>query len=143
MQQQINRLSIVTPTQNIPTFYSTPSLATLQALPYTVGQLRGLNSIVPAYLNAGFTSTITAYLPQGYTQYNGLSFQLNRCFNNGLQYQLAYTWSHNIDNSTAEVASTYLTPRRAQDFQNIAGEKTSSVLDHRHRLTVSAVYDAP
>jgi hypothetical protein len=42
----------------------------------------------------------------------------------------------------AEVASTYLTPCRAQDFQNIAGKKASSVLDRRHRLTFSVVYES-
>jgi hypothetical protein len=68
---------------------------------------------------------------------------LNRRFSNGLQYQFAYTWSHNLDNSTAEVASTYLTPRRAEDFQNLNREWASSALDRRHRVTLSLIYDAP
>jgi hypothetical protein len=142
-QQQINILAPVTATQNIPTFMSAPSLATLAALPYSLGQLRANSNIIPAYANAGFSSTITAYTPQGYSSYNGLSAQLNRRFSNGLQYQFAYTWSHNIDNSTAEVASTYLTPRRAENFQNLTAEKASSALDHRHRITLSLIYDAP
>jgi hypothetical protein len=142
-QQQLNRFAPVTATQNIPTFMSAPSAATLAALPYTVGQLRGINTIIPAYANAGFSSTITAYTPQGYSNYNGLSVQLNRRFSNGLQYQFAYTWSHNLDNSTAEVASTYLTPRRAEDFQNLNREWASSALDRRHRVTLSLIYDAP
>ena len=142
-QQQLNRFSPVTATQNIPTFMSAPSAATLASLPLTLGQLRSINTITPAYLNAGFTSTITAYTPQGYSNYNGLSVQLNRRFSHGLQYQFAYTWSHNLDNSTAEVASTYLTPRRAEDFQNLRSEWGSSALDRRHRLTLSLIYDAP
>ena len=142
-QQQLNRQSPLTATVNIPTFMSAPSAATLAALPYTVGQIRNLGSLVPAYANAGFSSTITGYTYQGYSQYNSLAVQLNRRFANGLQYQAAYTWSHLIDNSTAEVASTYLTPRRAQDFFNLAAEKASSALDHRQRFTLSLVYDAP
>ncbi len=108
-----------------------------------MGDLRAIGSLVPAFANAGFTSAITGYTYQGYSQYNSLAFQLNRRFANGLQYQAAYTWSHLIDNSTAEVASTYLTPRRAQDFFNLAAEKGSSALDHRQRFTLSLVYDAP
>jgi hypothetical protein len=102
-----------------------------------------MGDAIPAFQNAGFTNTITAYEPEGYSQYNGLQAQLNRRFSNGLQYQLAYTWSHAIDNSTAEVASTYLTPRRAQDFLNLSAEKASSALDHRQRFTAAIVYDAP
>ncbi len=142
-QEQLNRQSPVTASQYIPTFFSTPSAATLAALPLNVGQLRTIGSLVPAYAAAGFTSTITSYLPTGWSFYNGLSAQLTRRFSNGLQFQGAYTWSHNIDNSTAEVASTYLTPRRAQDFTNLRVEKASSALDRRQRFTLALLYDVP
>ena len=36
-----------------------------------------------------------------------------------------------------------LTPRRPQDFNNITAEKSTSALDHRNRLTYTAVYDVP
>ncbi|HLI83646.1 MAG TPA: carboxypeptidase regulatory-like domain-containing protein [Bryobacteraceae bacterium] len=151
VQEQLNRISDVTPSNSIPTFLSVPSLATLSSLSLTEGALRtaaipcsgctvGLD---PIYAAAGFTNTITSYEPLGYSEYNGLSAQLNRRFARGLQYQVAYTWSHLIDNSTAEVASTYLTPRRAQDFRDLASEKASSALDRRQRLTAAIVYDAP
>ncbi len=143
LQTQLNRQSPVTATQNIPTFLSAPSAATLAALPITVGNLQAIGSAVPAYQAAGFTNTITSYQPSGYSQYNGLAVQLNRRFTNGLQFQGSYTWSHNIDNSTAEVAATYLTPRRPQDFFNLSADKASSALDHRHRISLSMVYDAP
>jgi hypothetical protein len=143
LQTQLDRVSPVTPTQNIPTFMSAPSAATLASLPLTVGNLRAIGSLDPAYAAAGFASTITAYMPLGYTQYNGLSVQANRRFSRGLQFQGAYTWSHLIDNSTAEVASTYLTPRRPADFRNLAADKASSALDRRQRFTFTVVYDAP
>jgi hypothetical protein len=72
-----------------------------------------------------------------------LALQLNRRFSNGLQYVLAYTWSHTIDNSTAEFNTTSLTPRRAQDFFNLTADKASSALDHRHRISLSLIYDVP
>ncbi len=31
----------------------------------------------------------------------------------------AYTWSHLFDDTTAEVFSAVLSPRRVQDFQNL------------------------
>lgn len=142
LQEQLDRQSAVTAARNIPTFMSAPSAATLASLPLTVGQLRP-GDIVPAYADAGFTGTITSYQPTGYSQYNGLQTSLKRRFANGLLYQVAYTWSHDIDNSTAEVASTYLTPRRPQNTFDLAAEKASSALDHRQRLTVSTIYDAP
>jgi hypothetical protein len=142
-QEQLNRQSPVTATQNIPTFLSAPSAATLAALPLTLGQLRAIGDQVPLYANAGFTAPITSFTPQGYSNYNALTVNLRKRLTNGLQYQAAYTWSHLIDNSTAEVASTFLTPRRAEDFFNLGAEKASSALDHRHRFTLSLLYDAP
>ena len=142
-QQQLNRQSPVTATQNIPTFLSTPSAATLSALPLNLGQLRAIGDQVPLYANAGFTAPITAFTPQGYSDYNALTVNLKKRLSKGLQYQAAYTWSHLIDNSTAEVASTFLTPRRAEDFFNLANEKASSALDRRQRFTLSLLYDAP
>jgi hypothetical protein len=142
-QNQLNKYSNVTATQNIPTYLSAPSAATLASLPYTVGAIRNLGNTVPAYAAAGFTNLITSYQPQGSSTYNGLDLQLSRRFSSGLQFLAAYTWSHNLDNSTSEFATTYLTPRRAQDSQNLTPEWGNSALDHRHRFTFSAIYDAP
>ncbi len=53
----------------------------------------------------------------------------------------AYTWSHGFDDSTATNFSTILSPRRAQDFQNLRAEWASSALDRRHRFTFTPIYD--
>jgi hypothetical protein len=99
---------------------------------------------VPAYANAGFDSArIVSFQPYGQSIYHGLQAQLSRNFNNGLQFQLAYTWSHAEDNSTADVFSTILTPRRPQDFQNFANDMSTSALDRRHRFTAQVIYDLP
>jgi hypothetical protein len=142
-QEQLNRQSPITATQSLPTFLSAPSAATLAALPLTLGQLRSAGDEVPAFAASGFTAPITSFTPQGYSAYNGLTVNLRKRLTQGLQYQVAYTWSHLIDNSTAEVASTFLTPRRSQDFFNLGAEKASSALDRRQRLTLSLLYDAP
>ena len=97
----------------------------------------------PAWFNAGFFGAVTAYEPWGASTYHGLQTQVNRRFSNGLQFQVAYTWSHLIDNSTADFHSTDITPRRPQDFRNLGAERADSILDHPHRITIAAVYDAP
>ena len=61
-QEQLNRQSPVTATQNIPTFLSTPSAATLAGLPLNLGQLQAIGDQVPAYANAGFTASVTFVL---------------------------------------------------------------------------------
>jgi hypothetical protein len=96
----------------------------------------------PRFFNAGFFSPITAYVPWGASTYHGLQTQLNRRFSNGLQFQVAYTFSHMIDNSTADFFSTIIAPRRPQDFRNLPGERSNSILDHRHRLVIATIYDA-
>jgi hypothetical protein len=143
MQQQINRSSPVTAANEIPTFLNAPGTAALAGLNTTVGALRGMGNVLPQFGAAGFTSAITAWTPQGWSTYNGLALQLTRRFTRGLQTTAAYTWSHLIDNSTTEFGATYLTPRRAQDFQNLSADKGTSLLDRRQRLSITAIYDAP
>jgi hypothetical protein len=82
-------------------------------------------------------------MPYGQSVYHGLQTQVSRSLKNGLQFLGAWTWSHAIDNSTADVFSTVLTPRRAQDWNNFANDMTTSALDRRHRVTFEAIYNLP
>ncbi len=144
VQDRINRRTVITASHSLPTYLSAPDQATLDALPLTLKGLKKEGSFVPAYANAGFNgSNIVEFSPIGNSTYHGLATQLNRRFSDGLQFIAAYTWSHAIDDSTADFFTTVLTPRRPQDFQNIRAEKSSSALDHRQRLSFTAVYDAP
>ncbi len=146
VQEQIDRGPRVSSSQFLPTYLTAPSQATLDASTITLASLlanQGGSAILPAFKNAGFTSVITQFTPLGSSIYHGISLQVNRRFTNGLQFQGAYTFSHNIDNSTADFFSTLVTPRRGQDFQNINADRSNSALDHRNRLTFAAVYDVP
>ncbi len=104
---------------------------------------------MPAYYGAGFHpgpgghAKITAYMPYGNSVYHGWANQLTRRFNNGLQFIGSYTWSHAIDDSTADVFSTVTTPRRPEDSQNLRIDRSSSALDHRQRLSFQLLYDVP
>jgi hypothetical protein len=143
VQQQINVQPRVTSSLFLPTFLTAPSQATLDGLTTTLDQIEGQPRIIPAYSNAGFINGITSFQPFGQSIYHGLQTQLTRSFSNNLQMLVAYTWSHAFDNSTADVFSTLLTPRRPQDSQNFAADYSTSALDRRQRLSLETIYNVP
>ena len=147
-QTRENIYPLVSSTNYIPTYFSVPSLATLASEPKTLGQVKSY--IVPGgtagnpYNNLaayGSTGNLTGYNPEAYSSYNGLALQLTRRLSNGLSLLGAYTWSHSEDDATATNFSTYLTPRRAQDWQSLGTDWASSALDHRQRLTITPIYE--
>jgi len=144
-QNQINRSSLITPTNSLPLFYAAPSQAVLDQLKLTQAQLNTLkaNSANNTFLGAGFSSTITGYIPVGNSSYHGLALDLTKRFSRHSLFKAAYTFSHLIDDSTAEVNSTAMTPRRPQDFQNLTAERSNSAIDRRHRFTYTWLYDTP
>jgi hypothetical protein len=143
-QIQLNKQPKVTASNSLPTFFTAPDQATVDASTKSLADVEhGNSAVVPAFANAGFTSTITSYQPWASSTYHGLATQLTKRFSHGLQGVLAYTYSHNIDDATAEVFSTVLAPRRAQNGLNLSADRANSILDHRHRLTLTMIYDEP
>ena len=124
VQERLDEAPTVTAANSLPTYLSMPSQATLDGLTNTLSALTTAYNngafLQPAYLNAGFQSFITAYMPLGNSIYHGWANTLTRRFSNGLQLLASYTFSHAIDDSTADVFSTYLTPRRPEDSTNLA-----------------------
>ncbi len=154
VQDRLNVVPQVTATNFIPTFFTMPSLATLAGLTKTLGTTTTPGSVkgtIPAGATAklpynqlatlGFGQAIVGFNPVGNSRYNGLAIQMTKRYSKNFSYQLAYTFSHADDDSTATLFSTYFTPRRGQDFQNMAADWSNSALDHRHRLTISPTYD--
>ncbi|MGA3043828.1 MAG: carboxypeptidase regulatory-like domain-containing protein, partial [Bryobacteraceae bacterium] len=161
IQDRLDEQPVVNSTNALPLYMTAPSQATLNGLQN--GLVNTKNStgacvatvtclettydnggyIPAAYLNAGFQSFITAYMPWGSSIYHGWANTLTRRFSNGLQFIGAYTWSHAIDDSTADVHSTDLTPRRPEDNTNLALDRSDSALDHRQRFTLETLYDLP
>jgi len=142
-QNRLNRQSTVTSTNKLPMYFvaTTDNSTTSLTLPEV--KAAG-SSWVPAYVAAGFGSnSMVAFMPWSKSNYNGLAIQLNRRFVHGLLLDTAYTWSKNMDDATATAFSTYLTPRRSQDFRNVASDYSRSALDRTQRLTIAAVYDLP
>ncbi|PYS74475.1 MAG: TonB-dependent receptor [Acidobacteria bacterium] len=146
-QNRINRQAKVAPEDGragLPTFFTAPSQATLNALTLDLDQINARSNYVPAYEAAGFNgASVVAFLSNGNSTYHGGSFQVSKRFSSGFQMTSAYTFSHLIDDTTAEVFSTVLSPRRVEDFQNIRRERADSALDHRHRFVTSWIYEVP
>ncbi len=166
VQIRLNEQPTVNAANALPVYLSAPGQATLNALtnaydnagngangnacvsPTITNCLLNLYNnggfLKPSFLNAGFDGAfITAYEPWGNSIYHGWQNSLQRRFSNGLQFGAAYTWSHAIDDSTADVFSTYLTPRRPEDSTDLALDRSSSGLDHRQRFTLQGLYDLP
>jgi hypothetical protein len=72
-----------------------------------------------------------------------MAVEVTKRYSRNLLFKGAYTWSHALDDSAAEVNSTTLSPRRPQDFNNLRSEWASSLLDRRHRLTFTWLYETP
>jgi len=135
----------------LPTYTAAPSQATLDASPFNLNGILNYaypaqgttDGLVPKYDLAGFQNALTSFQPDGSSTYHGLAFQVTRRMSHGLQFVAAYTYSHLIDNSTADFHTTDITPRRQQDFTNLAIERANSALDHRQRFTLALLYDVP
>ena len=145
-QNRISNQARVSPESGrpgLPTFFTAPSQAQLDALGLTLDDIQARSNIMPAYAAAGFGPSVIAFLSNGNSSYHGASAQVTKRFSKGFQMTSAYTWSHLIDDTTAEVFSTVLSPRRVEDFQNLRRERANSALDHRHRFVTSWIYEVP
>jgi Carboxypeptidase regulatory-like domain len=125
----------------LPTFFTAPSQSQIDATTLTLAQIQARPNLVARYANAGFTNPVVAFLSDGNSTYHGASAALTHRFTQGYQISAAYTYSHLIDDTTAEVFSTILSPRRVEDFQNLSRERADSALDHRHRFVLSSLYE--
>ncbi|HBB89010.1 MAG TPA: TonB-dependent receptor [Blastocatellia bacterium] len=146
-QNRINRIGKVGAgigRSGLPTFLAAPTQAQLDALPLTLTAINARSNYVDRFANAGFNgASVVGFLSNGNSTYHAASGQLTRRFSNGFQMTAAYTWSHLIDDTTAEVFSTVLSPRRVEEFQNLTQDRADSALDRRHRFVTSVIYELP
>ena len=143
-QSQINVQPRVNAANQVPTFLTGGTSVISPVTANTLGKIQALSNIVPAFANVpggGFTSKITSYQPYSGSNYNALVANVTRTFTGGLQTNLSYTWSKTMDDATAEVFATTLTPRRPQNSQDVAADYSRSALDRTHRISLEAVYD--
>jgi hypothetical protein len=142
-QTRLNIVAPVTADRFLPTYLQQPGTTTLAGLPYSLKDLTGIPPIGQAWLPYFNQAPLTAFPFRGNSTYHGLAIDVTRRFARNLYLKGAYTWSHNIDDSTADLASTLLAPRRAEDYSNLRNERGTSFLDRRHRLTLAWTYETP
>lgn len=80
--------------------------------------------------------TITLIEPEASSSYNALQVSAHR-HAGGLSINLAYTWSHSIDDSSDRYDTNFL------DSYNLALSRSSSNFDQRQILNIGYVYDLP
>lgn len=142
-QVRMNRQAITSATNYLPFYFEPTAAPTSPTAPTLDSVAANGSSIVSAYLNDGFTSNVVGFMPWSMSNYHSLAVVFKRRFTNGFSFDTAYTWSKTMDDATATTFSTYLTPRRAQDFQHIKEDYSRSALDRTHRLTIAATYEVP
>jgi outer membrane receptor protein involved in Fe transport len=141
VQTRLNAPAVVDSAMLIPTFLNTPDVSQLAGLP-TLGDVRATPGVNARPLASnGFATNLTSYQFIGTSQYNAASVSLTRQFTRGLAFNGAYTWSTTIDDSTVELNSSAINPRRPQDFFNLRADRGRSALDIPHRVAASFSYD--
>ncbi|HET9400624.1 MAG TPA: TonB-dependent receptor [Candidatus Acidoferrales bacterium] len=91
----------------------------------------------------GFLGFVTGFPPNGNSIYHSGAVDFNRRFARGLMVRTNYTWAHNIDDSTNELFSSRVNPRRPQDWFNLPSDRGRSTLDIRHKFALSWIYELP
>jgi hypothetical protein len=95
------------------------------------------------YSADGFLGLVTAFPGIGHSIYHAGSVELRRRFARGLFALANYTWSRTIDDSTNELNSSLVNPRRPQNPHNMKNERGLSSLDMPHKFTLSWTYELP
>jgi hypothetical protein len=154
VQSRLNTISAfdagLTP---LPTYFSSsdiPASVPLTGIPtradFNTFANNGNNCLAGGYLihaADGFCGLVTAFPAVGQGIYHGGSVDFNRRYSRGLTLRANYTFAKNIDNSTNELFSSLVNPRRSQDWRHLDQDRGRSVLDIRHKLAISWTYELP
>jgi carboxypeptidase family protein/TonB-dependent receptor-like protein len=91
----------------------------------------------------GFGDPFTILTPISRSVYHGGSVTVTHHFTHGLYAQADYTFARVEDANTAELFSTRLNPRRAQDGLNYQADWGPSALDIRNKFAMAVTYNIP
>jgi hypothetical protein len=148
VQQRLNSASAFDPNfpggglAPLPTYFKPSDVPAAVTAPVdTLANLKAFNK-KPLSVD-GFLGVMTTFPPKGSGIYHAGSVDLMHRFAKGFYFRANYTFEKNIDNSTNELFSSFVNPRRAQDGNNFANERGRSVLDLPQKLAVTWVYDIP
>jgi hypothetical protein len=145
IQVRLNALSVFerNPDLLLPTFFSTSEVpATFPAEAPTLADIEDAQDL--RFSDLGFDGGfITAFEPVGRSTYHGGSIDVTRRLSHRIYFKGNYTFSKTIDNSTNELFSSRVNPRRPQDSFNLRDERGLSVLDKPHHFTLGWMYELP
>jgi hypothetical protein len=79
-------------------------------------------------------TTFTYDTPVGNSSYNGAMFRFSQRFNRGVSFRATYTFSKSIDNASSFGGTV------AQNFRDIAAERSLSSFDRRHVFDATWVF---
>jgi hypothetical protein len=97
---------------------------------------RPLFSQQPALTDVGY------FASDGLSSYYAGQLTVDKRFGKGVSALLGYTWSHAIDNVVLEFGGGAAGPQ-PQDPRNLRAERGNSIIDLRHRLTASYLWELP
>lgn len=147
---QIRRNIRQVPPDNLflPTFFSASDVPATVSLAASSAETFSDAAVRP-YAADGFLSNVTAFDPIGSSTYHGGSIEVTRRLSglgragNGLFLKSGYTYSKAIDNSTNELFTSQVNPRRPEDPNNLRNERGRSVIDHTHKFSLAVIYELP
>jgi len=146
VQKRLNSASAFDP--NVPGggLAPLPTYLTASAIPASVptpaSTLANFRSFLTSGLfqplaTEGFLGNLTTNPPVGAGTYHAGSVDFTHRFAKGLYFRTNYTFSKNIDNSTNELFSSRVNPRRTQDGFNFAAERGRSALDLPQKFAIT------
>lgn len=148
VQQRLNSASAFDPNfpggglAPLPTYFKSSDVPATVASP--VDTLANFKAFVKNPLSVdGFLGVMTTFPPKGSGIYHAGSVDFMHRFAKGLYFRANYTFEKNIDNSTNELFSSFVNPRRAQNGYDFANERGRSVLDLPQKFAMTWVYDIP
>lgn len=101
-----------------------------------------LNTRRPLYNRAPNLSDVSYFTTDGLSSYYAFQLTVDKRFSKGLSAILGYVWAHAIDNVPLEFGGGAAGPL-PQDPRNIRAERGNSIIDMRHRMTLSYLWELP
>jgi outer membrane receptor protein involved in Fe transport len=128
--------------QPLPTYFDPSQVPA--AVPNPASTLATFDNYNPQPLaQYGFFGNVTEHQPIGSSTYHGGALTFSQSLRHGLTIRGNYTYAHTIDDSTAELFSTFLNPRRPEDAVNVRADRGNSALDVRHKFAIAWTYALP
>jgi outer membrane receptor protein involved in Fe transport len=129
--------------QPVPTYMRESDIpGTVSAAAPTLAQFSSLRAL--RYAAQGFTGGfVTTAESVGASTYHGGAVEFLHRFDRGWYLRTNYTYSKTMDDSTVDLGTSLVNPRRPQDSYNLLDEWARSALDVRHKVGITFLYDPP